>query len=100
VGKGKKALSRWNKLYRFQQKHVMPVSGKGCSLPATIKAGLMAKKSSRHYSNLSKDLSPILLMPLYWLEEDRPAVFVKYIKPLCDFTEFVAACVIHIMAAD
>jgi hypothetical protein len=33
---------------------VMPVSGKGCSLPTTFKAGLMAKKSSRHYRNLSQ----------------------------------------------
>jgi hypothetical protein len=31
---------------------------------------------------LSRELPPVLLMPLYWLEKDRPAVFVKYVKPL------------------
>ncbi len=31
---------------------------------------------------LSKDLPPILLIPLYWLEKDRPALFVEYIKLL------------------
>jgi hypothetical protein len=53
-----------------------------------------------HLCSYLKRLTSNLLIPLYWLEEDRPAVFVKYIKPLCDFTEFVAACVMHIIAAD
>jgi tetratricopeptide (TPR) repeat protein len=31
---------------------------------------------------LSKGLPPLLLIPLYWLEKDRPAMFVEYVKPL------------------
>lgn len=32
--------------------------------------------------SLKVGLPPILLTPLYWLEKDRPDVFVKYAKPL------------------
>ena len=34
--------------------------------------------------SLVNGLPPLLLIPLYWLEKDRPEVFVKYAKPLLE----------------
>jgi hypothetical protein len=34
--------------------------------------------------SLEVGLPPVLLTPLYWLEKDRPEVFVSYAQPLLD----------------